>query len=404
MVNSGNDTTFISKNNQKLIKSYTINFGPQHPSAHGVLRLLLEMYGETIINADPHIGLLHRGTEKLMEHKSYAQGLPYLDRLDYVSMMAQEHGYSITVERLSQVIVPIRARYIRTILLEITRILNHLMSITTHAMDVGALTPFLWAFEEREKLMEIYERVSGARMHANYIRPGGVSQDLPLGTLDSIYQFIFQFSSRIDETEDLLSGNRIWQTRLMGIGAINTQKGLLWGFSGAMTRGSGTLWDLRKSYPYEVYQHIPFSIPQGNFGDCFDRYLVRMEEMRNSISIIAYCLNKIPSGEIKSTSIKLSPSKILMKNSMESTIQHFKSMSSGLSLPFGESYGAVEAPKGEFGVYISSAGKLNPERVKLRAPGFYHLQGTKIMSYQHLLADVVTVIGTMDIVFGEVDR
>ena len=396
------DQEIIHKN--KLIKSYTINFGPQHPSAHGVLRLLLEMHGETIINADPHIGLLHRGTEKLMENKNYIQGLPYLDRLDYVSMMAQEHCYSIAIEQLSQTIIPVRSRYIRTMMLEITRILNHLMSITTHAMDVGALTPFLWAFEEREKLMEIYERVSGARMHANYIRPGGVSQDLPLGTLDSLFQFINQFASRVDETEDLLSNNRIWQTRLIGIGSVNLQKGYLWGFSGAMSRGSGALWDLRKAHPYEIYSQILFNIPQGTFGDCFDRYLVRMEEMRSSIGIISYCLNKIPNGEIKSVNIKVNPSKLIMKTSMESTIQHFKTMSGGLHLPIGEVYGAVEAPKGEFGIYLSSTGKVNPERIKLRAPGFFHLQGTKILTYQHLLADVVTVIGTMDIVFGEVDR
>lgn len=399
-----NSNIILNTVNNKLVKAYTINFGPQHPSAHGVLRLLLEMYGETVINADPHIGLLHRGTEKLMEYKNYMQGLPYLDRLDYVSMMAQEHSFSIAVEHLSNTIIPIRARYIRVIMLEITRILNHLMSITTHAMDVGALTPFLWAFEEREKLMEIYERVSGARMHANYIRPGGVSQDLPIGTLESLFQFILQFASRIDETEDLLSGNRIWQTRLIGIGCINTQKGFLWGFSGAMSRGSGSLWDLRKTYPYEIYSQIPFVIPQGTSGDCFDRYLVRMEELRSSINILIYALNKISTGEIKSINIKLNPSKNLMKQSMESTIQHFKTMSAGLLLPINEIYAAVEAPKGEFGVYISSIGKLHPERIKLRAPGFFHLQGAKTMVYQHLLADVVTVIGTMDIVFGEVDR
>lgn len=389
---------------EKLIKSYSINFGPQHPSAHGVLRLILEMYGEVVTNVDPHIGLLHRGTEKLMEAKTYTQGLPYLDRLDYVSMMAQEHGYSLAIEKLGNIVIPVRARYIRVLMLEITRILNHLMSLTTHAMDVGALTPFLWAFEEREKLMEIYERVSGARMHANYIRPGGVSQDLPLGTLESIYQFALQFPSRLDELEDMLSGNRIWQNRLVGIGAINIQKGFNWGFSGAMSRGSGALWDLRKTNPYELYEKIPFAIPQGSSGDCYDRYLVRIEELRSSINIILHCLNKFPLGEVKAINSKLLPSRHSMKSSMESVIQHFKIMSEGLKLPIGESYGAVEAPKGEFGVYISSTGKVFPERVKLRAPGFYHLQGIKCLSYQHLLADVVTVIGTADIVFGEVDR
>ena len=400
-VNNISSDTFSK---HKLFRSYIINFGPQHPSAHGVLRLLLEMYGETIINADPHIGLLHRGTEKLMEHKTYFQNLPYLDRLDYVSMIAQEHSYSLAVERLGQIIIPIRARYIRTILLEITRILNHLMSITTHAMDVGALTPFLWAFEEREKLMEIYERISGARMHANYIRPGGISQDFPIGTLNSIHQFIYQFASRIDEIEDLLSNNRIWQSRLIGIGSINLQKGFLWGFSGVMVRGSGSLWDLRKSFPYEIYSQIPFAIAQGLLGDCFDRYLIRIEEMRSSMYIISWALNNIPTGEIKTVVNKLIPSKYLIKNFMESIIQHFKLSSSGFILPISEIYCASEVPKGELGVYISSIGKEQPERIKIRSPGFFHLQGTKTMVYQHLLADLVTIIGTMDIVFGEVDR
>jgi len=397
-------TILNTQKNEKLVKAYSINFGPQHPSAHGVLRLVLEMHGEVIINADPHIGLLHRGTEKLMEFKTYTQGLPYLDRLDYVSMMAQEHTFSCAIEKINDIIVPVRARYIRVIMLEVTRILNHLMSLTTHAMDVGALTPFLWAFEEREKLMEIYERVSGARMHANYVRPGGVSQDLPLGTLHSLNIFAKQFPSRIDEIEDLLTSNRIWKTRLQGVGSISLQKGLLWGFSGPMLRGSGALWDLRKSNPYEMYQSVPFAIPQGSLGDCYDRYLVRVEELRTSVEILNYCLSAIPAGEIKATNIKLVPSKNTMKGSMESVIQHFKTMSSGLSLPKEEIYCATEAPKGEFGVFLSSAGKFQPNRVKLRAPGFFHLQGTKCMSYQHLLADVVTIIGTMDIVFGEVDR
>jgi NADH dehydrogenase (ubiquinone) Fe-S protein 2 len=391
-------------NNSKLIKSYIINFGPQHPSAHGVLRLLLEMFGEVVVKSDPHIGLLHRGTEKLMEFKNYMQNLPYLDRLDYVSMMASEHAYSVTIEQMLNIIVPTWAQYIRVIMLEITRILNHLMSITTHAMDVGALTPFLWAFEEREKLMEIYERISGARMHANYIRPGGVAQDLPLGTLESIYQFLTEFSSRVDEIEDMLSGNRIWQNRLIGIGSLNLQKAFIWGFSGPMVRASGALWDLRKIYSYENYSKINFSIPIGLQGDCFDRYLVRIEEFRISLSIIAYCLNNICNGEIKSINVKLTPSKNIMKNSMESTIQHFKTMSSGFFLPKTDTYCSIEAPKGEFGVFISSSGTQYPERVKLRAPGFFHLQGIKTMAFQHLLADVVTIIGTMDIVFGEVDR
>lgn len=388
----------------KIIKAYSINFGPQHPSAHGVLRLVLEMYGEVIISADPHIGLLHRGTEKLMEFKTYIQGLPYLDRLDYVSMMAQEHTFASAIEKVCEIVVPTRARYIRVIMLEITRVLNHLMSLTTHAMDVGALTPFLWAFEEREKLMEIYERVSGARMHANYVRPGGLSQDIPIGTLNSLHAFIKQFPSRIDEIEDLLTSNRIWKTRLQGVGSITLQKGLLWGFTGPMLRGSGALWDLRKSSPYEVYPEIQFAIPQGTQGDCYDRYLVRVEELRTSVEIVGYCLNVITTGEIKAVNLKSAPSKNTMKSFMESTIQHFKWMSSGLKLPADEVYCATEAPKGEFGVFINSSGKFYPDRVKLRAPGFFHLQGIKCMAYQHLLADVVTLIGTMDIVFGEVDR
>ena len=388
----------------KLIKAYSINFGPQHPSAHGVLRLILEMYGEVVVTADPHIGLLHRGTEKLMEYKTYTQNLPYLDRLDYVSMLAQEHTFASAVEKMAEIVVPVRARYIRVATLEVTRILNHLMSLTTHAMDVGALTPFLWAFEEREKLMELYERISGARMHANYIRPGGLAQDIPRGTLASLHEFAKQFPSRIDEIEDLLTSNRIWKIRLQGVGSITAQKGMLWGFTGPMLRGSGALWDLRKSSPYEIYNDVNFAIPQGTQGDCYDRYLVRIEELRSSVEIIHYCLNKITAGEVKAVNLKTAPSKNSMKNFMESTIQHFKWMSSGLQLPADEVYCATEAPKGEFGVFINSAGKFSPERVKLRAPGFFHLQGIKCMAYQHLLADVVTLIGTMDIVFGEVDR
>ena len=398
------NTNLVNSTADKIIKAYSINFGPQHPSAHGVLRLVLEMYGEVVISADPHIGLLHRGTEKLMEFKTYTQGLPYLDRLDYVSMMAQEHTFASAIEKVCEIVVPVRARYIRVIMLEITRILNHLMSLTTHAMDVGALTPFLWAFEEREKLMEIYERVSGARMHANYVRPGGISQDIPVGTLNSLHAFIRQFPSRIDEIEDLLTSNRIWKTRLQGVGSITLQKGLLWGFTGPMLRGSGALWDLRKSSPYEVYPEIDFAIPQGTQGDCYDRYLVRIEELRTSVEIVAHCLNSITTGEIKAVNLKSAPSKSNMKGFMESTIQHFKWMSAGLKLPADEVYCATEAPKGEFGVFINSYGKFYPDRVKLRAPGFFHLQGIKCMAYQHLLADVVTLIGTMDIVFGEVDR
>jgi NADH dehydrogenase (ubiquinone) Fe-S protein 2 len=396
-VNNSIDNTFL--------KYYSLNFGPQHPSAHGVLRLVLDLYGEVVTKADPHIGLLHRGTEKLMEFKTVSQNLPYLDRLDYVSMMAQEHCYSMAIEQLLDINVPLRSRYIRVMFLEITRILNHLMSVTTHAMDVGALTPFLWGFEEREKLMELYERVSGARMHANYVRPGGVSQDLPTGTLESISEFSKQFSSRIDEIEDMLSDNRIWKDRLQGIGIVTPQKALNWGFSGVMCRGVGLLWDLRKTNPYEIYSSISFKIPFGTNGDCYDRYLVRIQEMRESLNIINYCINNIPFGEIHSVDEKLiAPSRSKMKTSMESLIHHFKLVSENKVLPSNELYMASEAPKGEFGLYISANNNNYPERIKLRAPGFYHLQGLKCMAPLHLLADVVTITGTQDIVFGEVDR
>jgi NADH dehydrogenase (ubiquinone) Fe-S protein 2 len=399
------DANNSSNNSQMFLKYYSLNFGPQHPSAHGVLRLVLDLYGEVITKADPHIGLLHRGTEKLMEFKTVSQGLPYLDRLDYVSMMAQEHCYSLAIEQLISTNVPLRAQYIRVLFLEITRILNHLMSLTTHAMDVGALTPFLWAFEEREKLMELYERVSGARMHANYIRPGGVSQDLPLGTLESISEFSKQFSSRIDEIEDMLSENRIWKERLQGIGIVTPQKASTWGFSGVMCRGSGLLWDLRKTNSYEIYNNLEFLIPFGKNGDCYDRYLVRVQEMRESLRIINQCINNMPVGEVRSVNEKLiAPSRSSMKNSMEALIHHFKLTSENKTLLNNELYMAVEAPKGEFGLYISTNNSNYPERVKLRAPGFYHLQGLRCMAPLHLLADVVTIIGTQDIVFGEVDR
>lgn len=395
----------LNKNKQAFLKYYSLNFGPQHPSAHGVLRLVLDLHGEVVMKADPHIGLLHRGTEKLMEFKTISQNLPYLDRLDYVSMMAQEHCYSLAIEKLLNISIPLRARYIRVLFLEITRILNHLMSLTTHAMDVGALTPFLWAFEEREKLMELYERVSGARMHANYIRPGGVSQDLPLGTLESIFQFANQFASRIDEIEDMLSNNRIWKERLQGIGIVTPQKATTWGFSGVMCRGSGLLWDLRKTQPYEIYNKLDFKVPFGRSGDCFDRYLVRIEEMRESLNIINQCINFIVPGEIKVIDDKLVLSnRSNMKKNMESLIHHFKNISENQIIPSKEIYMPVEAPKGEFGLYISGNNTNYPERIKIRAPGFYHLQGLRFMVPLHLLADVVTIIGTQDIVFGEVDR
>ncbi len=389
----------------KQIKNFTFNFGPQHPAAHGVLRLVLEMNGEVVIRAEPHIGLLHRGTEKLIEYKTYLQALPYFDRLDYVSMMAQEHAYSLAVEKLLNCEVPLRAQYIRVLFCEITRILNHLLALTTHAMDVGALTPFLWAFEEREKLLEFYERVSGARMHASYIRPGGVAQDLPLGCSEGIFRFCEQFASRIDEMEEMLTNNRIWKQRLVDIGTVTAQQAQDWGFSGVMLRGSGVCWDLRKASPYDVYDQMDFDVPVGTRGDCYDRYCIRVEEMRQSLRIIVQCLNQMPTGLIKADDRKISPpSRTQKKQSMESVNHHFKLYTEGAHVPEGETYTAVEAPKGEFGVYLVSNGTNRPYRCKIRAPGFAHLQGLDFMSKHHMLADVVTIIGTQDIVFGEVDR
>ncbi len=390
---------------QKKIKNFTLNFGPQHPAAHGVLRLVLEMNGEIVDRADPHIGLLHRGTEKLIEYKTYLQALPYFDRLDYVSMMCQEQAYSLAVEKLLQTSVPLRAQYIRVLFGELTRILNHLLALTCHAMDVGALTPFLWAFEEREKLMEFYERVSGARMHAAYVRPGGVSLDLPLGISEDIYYFAQNFASRIDEMEEMLTNNRIWKQRLVDVGIVTAEEALNWGFSGVMLRGSGVAWDLRKSQSYDGYSQFHFDVPVGTRGDCYDRYLIRVEEMRQSIAIIMQCLNAIPNGPIKADDKKITPpSRSHMKKSMESLIHHFQFYTEGFAIKSNETYTAVEAPKGEFGVYLVSNGTNRPYRCKIRAPGFAHLQGLNLMSKGHMLADVVTMIGTQDIVFGEVDR
>jgi NADH dehydrogenase (ubiquinone) Fe-S protein 2 len=390
---------------RQTLKNFTLNFGPQHPAAHGVLRLVLEMNGEVVQRADPHIGLLHRGTEKLIEYKNYLQALPYFDRLDYVSMMCQEHGYSLAVEKLLHCEVPLRAQYIRVLFSEITRILNHLLALTCHAMDVGALTPFLWGFEEREKLMEFYERVSGARLHAAYIRPGGVAQDLPLGLSEDIYRFARQFASRIDEMEEMLTGNRIWKQRLVDIGVVTADEALDWGFSGVMLRGSGVAWDLRKTQPYDVYSKMDFQVPVGSRGDCYDRYLIRIEEMRQSLRIMLQCLQDMPQGEIKTDDRKITPpSRTHMKTSMESLIHHFKLYTEGFTVPAGETYTSVEAPKGEFGVYLVSNGTNRPYRCKIRAPGFAHLQGIDFMAKNHMLADVVTIIGTQDIVFGEVDR
>ena len=389
----------------KKIKNFTINFGPQHPAAHGVLRLVLELNGEVVERGDPHIGLLHRGTEKLIEYKTYTQALPYFDRLDYVSMMAQEHTYSLAVEKLLNCDVPIRAQYIRALFCEITRILNHLLAIGCHSLDVGAMTPFFWAFEEREKLMEFYERVSGARLHSAYVRPGGVAQDLPNGLLNDIYLFAQQFSTRVDEIEEMLSNNRIWKQRLVDIGVVSAEDAMNFGFSGVMLRGSGIPWDLRKTQPYEIYDQLDFDIPVGTNGDCYDRYLIRIEEMRQSLRIINQVINTIPEGPIKTDDKKITvPSRVNMKQSMESLIHHFKLYTEGYAVPAGETYTGTEAPKGEFGVYLVSNGTSKPYRCKLRAPGFSHLSALDFMSKGHMVADVVTIIGTQDIVFGEVDR
>ena len=395
----------MSNQQTKQVKNFTLNFGPQHPAAHGVLRLVLEMNGEVVERADPHIGLLHRGTEKLIEYKTYLQAMPYFDRLDYVSMMCQEHAFVLAVEKLVRCEVPIRAQYIRVLYSELTRILNHLLALSTHAMDVGALTPFLWAFEEREKLFEFYERASGARMHAAYFRPGGVAQDLPLGLCDDIFKFTQSFASRIDEIEEMLTNNRIWKQRLVDIGVVTAKEAQDWGLSGVMLRGSGVNWDIRKAHPYEVYDQVEFDIPVGKNGDCYDRYLIRVEEMRQSLRIIVQCLNQMPNGVIKSDDKKLTPpSRSHMKQSMESLIHHFKLYTEGFNVPAGETYTAIEAPKGEFGVFLVSDGTHKPYRCKIRAPGFAHLQALDFMSKHHMLADVVTIIGTQDIVFGEVDR
>jgi len=389
----------------KKIKNFTINFGPQHPAAHGVLRLVLELKGEVIHRADPHIGLLHRGTEKLIEYKNYTQALPYFDRLDYVSMMSQEHTYCLAVEKLLNCEVPSRAQYLRVLFAEITRILNHLLAIGCHAMDVGASTPLLWSFEEREKLMEFYERVSGARMHAAYFRPGGVSLDIPKGLLNDIYIFINQFSLRLDEIEELLTENRIWKQRLVDVGIVKLKEAQDWGFSGVMLRGSGVKWDLRKTQPYDIYDKLKFNIPVGTNGDCYDRYLIRLLEMRESLKIIEQCINNIEIGVSKNSNKKITPpSRKDIKTSMESLTHHFKLFTQGFNVEKGETYISSEAPKGEFGVYLISDGSNRPYRCKIKAPGFSHLQALNFMSQKHLLADVVTIIGTQDIVFGEVDR
>jgi NADH-quinone oxidoreductase subunit D len=386
-------------------ENYVINFGPQHPAAHGVLRLILHMNGEVIERADPHIGLLHRGTEKLIEHKNYLQATPYFDRLDYVGTMNQEHAFVLAAEKLLGVEVPRRGQFIRTLYCEIGRILNHILSITTYAMDVGAMTPILYGFEEREKLMEFYERASGARLHSNYFRPGGVAFDLPNDLLDDIGKWIENFPKVLDDIETLLNENRIFKQRTVDIGIVTKEQALDWGFSGPNLRAAGVPWDLRKSQPYEVYAEMDFDIPIGKHGDCYDRYLMRMYEMRECLKIMRQCLDKMPSGPYKSEDTKVAPPRRgEMKTSMEALIHHFKLFSEGVRVPAGETYTAVEAPKGEFAVYLVADGTGRPYRCKIRAPGFAHLQAMEMMSKGHMLADAVSVIGSIDIVFGEIDR
>jgi NADH-quinone oxidoreductase subunit D len=387
------------------IKNYTLNFGPQHPAAHGVLRLVMELDVEEIARCDPHIVLLHRGTDKMIEYNNYQQAVPYFDRLDYVSPMCQEHAFALAVEKLLGVQVPPRAQAIRVLFSEITRILNHLLNVTTQAMDVGAVTPTLWGFEEREKLMEFYERVSGARLHAAYFRPGGVHQDMPAGLAEDIRAYCEGFPKFIDDLEELLTENRIFKQRNVDIGKVSAEDALDWGFTGVMLRGSGVPWDLRKSQPYDGYEQYDFDIPVGKNGDCWDRYLCRLEEMRQSARIIQQVLAKLPDGPFVVDDGKIAPPpRGEMKRSMEALIHHFKLYTEGYHVPAGEVYAAVEAPKGEFGVYLVADGTNKPYRCKIRAPGFAHLQGMDFITRGHMLADVTAVLGSLDIVFGEVDR
>ena len=389
----------------KETKTMNLNFGPQHPAAHGVLRLILELDGEVVEKADPHIGLLHRGTEKLIEHKTYTQAVPYFDRLDYVAPMNQEHAFALAIEKILKINVPIRAQYIRVMFCEIGRILSHLLNITTQAMDVGALTPTLWGFEEREKLMGFYEKVSGSRLHANYFRAGGVHKDLPIGLDIEISEFCNSFPKIIDDLETLLTDNRIFKQRNVDIGIVSKQDALDYSFSGVMLRGSGVPWDLRKSQPYDCYNNFEFNIPVGKNGDCYDRYLCRIEEMRECVKIINQCLEQMPKGPVKTNDGKIStPSKKDIKESMEALIHHFKLFTEGYRVDKDEIYTAVEAPKGEFGVYLISDGSSKPYKCKIRAPGFSHLQAMDYLIKGHMLADVPAVLGSMDIVFGEVDR
>jgi len=391
------------------VRAFNINFGPVHPAAHGVLRLVLELDGEVVERVDPHIGLLHRGTEKLIEHKTYLQAVPYFDRLDYVAPMNQEHAFALATEKLLEITVPKRGQIIRVLYCEIGRLLNHLLNVTTQAMDVGALTPPLWGFEEREKLMVFYERASGSRMHAAYFRPGGVHQDLPQNLVDDIGAFCDPFLKVVDDIEGLLTENRIFKQRNVDIGVVSLEDAWRWGFSGVMVRGSGAAWDLRKAQPYECYADLDFDIPVGKNGDCYDRYLVRIEEMRQSTSIMKQCIELLSTqegqGPIYTADGKIMPPKRgEMKRSMEALIHHFKLYTEGYHVPEGEVYAAVEAPKGEFGVYLVSDGTNKPYRCKIRAPGFAHLQAMDVICRGHMLADVSAILGSLDIVFGEVDR
>ena len=391
----------MSSNN----KTVTVNFGPVHPAAHGVLRLLLDLDGEVVERADPHIGLLHRGTEKLIEQKTYLQAIPYFDRLDYVSPMNQEHAFALAIEKLLNVDVPERGQYIRVLFAEIGRLLSHLLNVTTTAMDVGAMTPITWGFDEREKLLDFYEEVSGSRFHAAYFRAGGVHQDLPDGLLDKIYNFCQTFPKVIDDIESMLTENRIFKQRNVDIGKISKEDAADYGFSGFVLRACGVPWDLRKSQPYDVYDKLDFKIPVGVNGDCYDRYLCQMDEMRESNNIMLQCIEKMPKGEVINRDSKIAaPKRAEMKTSMEAIIHHFKFFTEGFHVPSGEIYTAVEAPKGEFGVYLISDGSSRPYRCKIRAPGFAHLQAFDLLSKGHLLADVPAILGSIAIVFGEVDR
>jgi len=391
--------------NEVDLRTFTLNFGPQHPAAHGVLRLVLEMDGEVVERADPHIGLLHRGTEKLIEYRPYLQNIPYFDRLDYCSMLLQEHAYVLAVEKLLEVEVPERALYIRTLMDEITRIINHQLNIGTMALDVGAMTPLLWLFEEREKLFTFYERITGARMHANYYRFGGVNRDLPAGVEDDLLAWCDSFEQLMNDLDKLLSENRIFKQRTVDIGVLHAEDALNMGFSGPALRASGVAWDLRKAQPYAAYEWVDFDIPVGKHGDCWDRYLVRMLEIHESLRIIRQCIKQMPKGPVRTDDKKVTPPpRAEMKRSMEALIHHFKLYTEGVHVPAGEVYAAVESGKGEFGVYLVSDGTNRPYRCKIRSPGFVHLQALEALSKGHQLADVVAVIATIDIVFGEIDR